>query len=598
MIESSHVFGDPRRPRRLLRFEEGRISGVSVVEDLAHGNRLLYTDDFLAAETGPKYGYMRMLGHLPMLMHPSPRRVLVIAFGTGTTAGAVDLHEEVEELVCVEIDDAVYVMADLFAAQNRRVLEAASTERIVADGREYVRRETGLFDVVTLEPLPPYTPAAVHLYTLEFYESVRDRLRPDGLLCQWIPIHAVSNADFRGLVRTVAGAFHHVSLWYFEQSAVVLAGERRPVPPERLLDRVADPAVTADLRRALVGDAAHLLASMVAADGELRGGLCGADVMRDDRPALEFRPLPRRFGRRSARYKSENLGFLAGLHATGKALSEPTDELYDEEVRARDSTAAVLRSLALESKRVHEGGEVVPASDLLDVVRRDRGSLLARAVYERRAYAELMARGLPPEARKPRRAAALRLAPDRSRAFLELADRVQGEERRSYLLRALHQNALLPPPVLRELAATLAPAQARFCLNRARVQEGELLEEPPGEMPELDLPEAGPLIEAGDLPALRRLFELARATGREDLVEGEVGAHLDRTADLGAAASLVDEVGSRHALRAALRLRARGGTGDLVAAAPILCRRMVPAWRRLCRHAEGRVRAAAADAAA
>ena len=598
IIEASHVFTHAHSPRRLLAFEEGRTSGVSVVEDLRRGTRLLYTDDFLAAETGRKYGYMRMLGHLPLLMHPDPRRVLVIAFGTGTTAGAVSVHPEVQELVCVEIEEAVYDMAHWFRESNRGVLEAASTRAEVADGREFIAREQEPFDVVTLEPLMPYTPAAVHLYTREFYESVRARLARGGLLCQWIPIHAMSVRDFRMLVATVDAVFDHTSLWYFEQSAVVLAGDWRLRPdPEQLTRRMANPEVAADLERAFVGDAGHLLACMAARDRELKASLRGAAPMSDDRTTLEFRPLPRRFGRRSARYKSQNLRYLADLHSQGSVLSGPRSPLLRDEAGARVATGVVLGSLALEAKRIYTGGQVVPSSDMRAVLEGDPRCLLARSVYERRAYGEMLLLG------RPDLAAKLTVAPDRSAAFLALADRSEGEARIAYLVRALQDNALLPPAVLRELAGQLEGEERNFCLNRARVQEVGSVGRPakewlPERRPRLRLAPLTPLLEAGDFKGVKRGFREAREAGLLQVAEDEAGAWFDSAADQRQAAALLHAADSRHALRAALHLRKSGKAGDLVAAAPILAVRMFPAWRALARHESADVRAAAADSAA
>ncbi|MCZ6788241.1 MAG: fused MFS/spermidine synthase, partial [Planctomycetota bacterium] len=316
LVEASSVLRNPKYPRHLIEFKEGAHCGVSVVEDLPSGTLALYVDGFRAAETGPKYGYMRMLGHLPVLLHNKPERVLVIAFGTGTTAGAVSVHPEVKEIVCVEIEQGVFDVAHHFEAVNRGVLNSGRATAVVADGREYVRRAGEKFDVITLEPLMPYTPAAVYLYTREFYEAAKQRLRPGGILCQWIPIHGESRDDFKRLLKSMDAAFDHVSLWFFEQSAVVLGSKRPPTPDFiSLARRCQQPEVAADLRLAFVGDALHLLGSHVAAGERLSKSLKDVEPMTDNRTVLEYRPLPRRFGKRSYRYKAENLEYLRDLHA-------------------------------------------------------------------------------------------------------------------------------------------------------------------------------------------------------------------------------------------------------------------------------------------
>src|SRR5205814_5226691 len=88
---------------------------ASVVES-ATGDRTLYTDDFAAAATSRGYSYMRLLGHLPALSVVRPQNAMVIAFGTGTTAGAVAAHPDVERLEIAEVSRAVLDLAPHFRA--------------------------------------------------------------------------------------------------------------------------------------------------------------------------------------------------------------------------------------------------------------------------------------------------------------------------------------------------------------------------------------------------------------------------------------------------------------------------------------------------
>ncbi len=607
LVEKSHVFRDARQPRRLLAHVEGRHFGIAVVEELGPRTRALYTDDFRAAETGPRYGYMRMLAHLPLLLHPDPQQVLVIAFGTGTTAGAASLHPEVKRLVCVELERSVYDVAPHFASVNRGVLGLPITQQVVADGREYVRRDGESFDIITLEPLMPYTPGAVYLYTKEFYASARERLKPGGLLCQWIPIHAVAVEDFRRLVRTVADSFAHVSLWYFEQSALVLGSASAPrVDAVRLAERAARPGLFEDLQEALVGDGLHLLAAHVASGDALRRALGDVAPMEDDHTVLEFRPLPRRFGRRSLRYQRENLEFLSLAHQREIPWLRDPPEGF---AAAADATAAVLGGMESQSRALLEGGPLPAAREFEAVLAKDPGALHARAHAQRRLYRELLELG------QPGAAAELEFVPDRCLALLALAEASSGEERRVYLTLALREDSLFHGAeggereggdaardravrLLRELAEGLAGAERRFVLNRVAA----LLRAPsePGdeELPRTPRVELRPLLEAGEVARARAALREARLGGEADALEAEARAWLDAAADKSSAALLLDAVDSSHALRAALTLASGGSERDLIVIAPILCARSFPAWERLAQHAAPEVRDAAASAAA
>ncbi len=69
-------------------YRDDATATVSVV-DYPGAGRALRIDGFVAAVGHRRGGYMAMMTHLPMLLHPEPRRVLVVCFGTGTTAGTV-----------------------------------------------------------------------------------------------------------------------------------------------------------------------------------------------------------------------------------------------------------------------------------------------------------------------------------------------------------------------------------------------------------------------------------------------------------------------------------------------------------------------------
>lgn len=594
LITRSHVFRASKFPRRLVAFREGLLGGVSVVEEYRDGSRRLYIDGFSAAETGRHYGYMRMAGHLPVLLHKNPETVCVIAFGTGTTAGAVSLHPEVKRVVCVEIEPRVYDVASAFKQVNRDVLNSPKTEAVVADGREFVKRHSKEFDVITLEPLMPYTPGAVYLYTKEFYEAVRLSLRRHGLLCQWIPPQGVSNADMKRLIASITSVFGHVSLWYFEHAVLVVGGDFAPaIDNAKFVARCARKEVLADLM-AVVGGPDQLLAAHVVSGGKaLENALSGAEPFVDDKTGLEFRPLPRRFGKRSRTYHAENLEFLAKHHQQDVDWLSDTEPAVKQARRmARGNMGAALDTLAREFRLSLKTprAEWVSASVLRNVAERDPLSRFVQSIYQRRLYVELMPA-------KVAEAAALTYAPDRSGAFLALAKEADDDQALFYRLLALRENALLPADVLKAMALSFDGPQKRFLLNRARVQEGDAVDEGAEERPSPPVPDLKPALKSRDRDACRAVLSMARVAGLGKGAENQAWAWWNKQADKREAALFLHGIGSGRALHAARRLR----SDDDQAALAVIFAAHYPkdrSWERLCRHRARRVREAAADAAA
>jgi spermidine synthase len=203
------------RPAKVVESFTGPEATASVVE-YGDGGRVIVIDSSSASgQSGSSYSlgehYMAWMGRLPMLLHPDPKRALVICFGTGQTANAVR-SENPEALDIVDINPRVFKLAHNFSS-NEDVLHDPKVNAIVMDGRAYLRRTTNTYDVITLEPMPPTTVGVNALYSKEFYELARNRLGPKGVIAQWIPYYCVSPRSGASIARTFLEVFPNSVLW-------------------------------------------------------------------------------------------------------------------------------------------------------------------------------------------------------------------------------------------------------------------------------------------------------------------------------------------------------------------------------------------------
>ncbi len=305
-----------RDGRALTSVSTDATTTVSVV-DLPGGERYLYTDDFPAAATGASYRYMRMLGHLPCLLAPTPARTMVIAFGTGTTAGAVAMHDDVKEITVVELSSSVLEAADAFKHVNRNVLADSRTRIVKDDGRNALLLRDTPLDVITLEPLMPYSPHGLPFYTREFYELCHERLAPDGIVCQWVPVHAMPAPLYAAFLRTFFEVFPDGSLWFFEQSTALIGRKSNGVyPSERAWSRRVS-TIEDDLSASGLATPRALAAAYIASGKQvLASPAPGIDVahfrvISDADPYPEFRPTPR--ASLNTPYLHRTLAYLATL---------------------------------------------------------------------------------------------------------------------------------------------------------------------------------------------------------------------------------------------------------------------------------------------
>jgi predicted membrane-bound spermidine synthase len=202
-------------PAKILESLEGPDATASVVEYRGGGRRLIIDSSSASGQSGStdKLGehYMNWMGHLPMLLHPDPRRALVICFGTGQTANSVRRENPVA-LDIVDINPRIFKLARHFTA-NKDVLHDSRVRAIVMDGRAYARRTTNVYDVITLEPMPPTAAGVNALYSREFYELARGRLGDKGVIAQWLPYYCVSPLHAASIARTFMEVFPNAVLW-------------------------------------------------------------------------------------------------------------------------------------------------------------------------------------------------------------------------------------------------------------------------------------------------------------------------------------------------------------------------------------------------
>jgi spermidine synthase len=114
-----------------------------------------------------------------------------------------------------------------FAHLNRNVLLDPAVKVNLEDGRNMllVDRSTK-YDLATIEVTSIWFAGATNVYSREFYQLVKRRLRPGGVLQQWVQLHHIGHAEIASAIATVRSAFPYVSFWYFGGQGMIVAADR------------------------------------------------------------------------------------------------------------------------------------------------------------------------------------------------------------------------------------------------------------------------------------------------------------------------------------------------------------------------------------
>jgi spermidine synthase len=278
---------------RLLDYKEGEYSTISVVEDKESLARTIYLDGFSTATVSNAFSgstYMQAMGFVPMALHPAPKRVLVIGFGTGNTLGTAALFPGAE-VHGVEIDKNVLEFSKWFATWNHDVLNRPNTKIFIQDGRAFLKWSKSTYDVIIMEPMSPLQAGVVNLYSREFYELALSHLKEDGLLVQWLPLHLIGPEDARSITHTFRQVLPEFSIWNsFLTRIVMLVGGRKPVTLDKNhFETLMDSPDIKQMAQEMKVNSFLDFADFYITEGKrLSPFLEGADEINDDSPLLEF----------------------------------------------------------------------------------------------------------------------------------------------------------------------------------------------------------------------------------------------------------------------------------------------------------------------
>jgi spermidine synthase len=156
----------------------------------------------------------RMLGHLPAIFHPNPKSVLIVGFGAGVTAGSFVVHPEIERIVICEIEPLVpKAGAPHFRTANHNLLDDPRVEVIYDDARHFLATTREQFDIITSDPIDPWMDGAAVLYSVEYYELAKQRLRPGGIVSQWLPLYESDLPSAKSELASFLEVFPEGTVW-------------------------------------------------------------------------------------------------------------------------------------------------------------------------------------------------------------------------------------------------------------------------------------------------------------------------------------------------------------------------------------------------
>jgi len=277
-----------------LYYRDGEAGSVAVLKRREDGHTCLNISGKTDASAGEFSFDMQtqlLMGHLPLLVHPAPRRALNLGLGGGMSLGAMTTHPVVESIDLLELSPEVEEAARLYFARiNQSALTNAKVRVVLGDGRNHLTHTAADYDVISSEPSNFWIAGLGNLFTEEFYRLVLQRLRPGGIACQWVYGYHLRLKDYKTALRTFLKVFPHVTVWTNNYADTILLGTREPqvFDPARLAAALAESAVQAELSQIGVTAPQDLFRYFQCEGTAIDAWLGGGPINRDLHPVLEF----------------------------------------------------------------------------------------------------------------------------------------------------------------------------------------------------------------------------------------------------------------------------------------------------------------------
>lgn len=215
------IFRNPNTIHELKHYKETIDGTVVVVEDQKTGVRGCYVNN--NAVCGVTYDALKVvhyMGHLPMIFKPGAKNALIIGFGIGVTTSAVAQHP-LDYIDCVEICPGVREAAPLFEKFNQKIWQNPKVNFIAGDGRNYLLLAPKKYDIISCDPVHPSLGSG-SLYSKEYFELCKNRMKPGGVISQYLPLHKMTVNDLKTLLNTFYSVFPHSMVWLAQTHGVLI----------------------------------------------------------------------------------------------------------------------------------------------------------------------------------------------------------------------------------------------------------------------------------------------------------------------------------------------------------------------------------------
>jgi spermidine synthase len=81
------------------------------------------------------------------------------------------------------------------------------------DARHFILTSKEKFDIITSDPIHPWVKGTSSLYSKEYFEVVKQHLKPGGIVTQWVPLYESDPETVKSELATFFNVFPNGTVW-------------------------------------------------------------------------------------------------------------------------------------------------------------------------------------------------------------------------------------------------------------------------------------------------------------------------------------------------------------------------------------------------
>jgi len=241
------VYLDPKKNIELLGVIEGSNAIASVIKykNIKEPDyiRLFLNNNYSPGGTKPTSLYRQIAQtDIPLSLHPNPKSLFYLGLGTGITAARAPEFNVEKVTVCEIVPEVVEASQRFFSDHVARLYNDPRVNIVIEDGRNYLLGTREKYDLIIADLFLPWKIGIGNLYTREHFQTVKSRLKENGLFFQWLALYQLSQDEFSIIAKTMLEVFDQVTLWrnsiLVDRPTMALVGHNSaaPLDPGMVLD--------------------------------------------------------------------------------------------------------------------------------------------------------------------------------------------------------------------------------------------------------------------------------------------------------------------------------------------------------------------------